>query len=327
MLTSILAIGLFSLADGSESVVSELSLLGAKSARPVSFKVDKSQLHSAYGFLGEKISLDGNILFTSQSVSALVDLNSGKLLWEERIQCGDRPNSKLWTVGTMSQWGHLHFYRQLFDNGLLEMESLSRWFSLGSTMTALAIVDIDPKSRKDPPNRLIPLAKKVSIMTTNPGQYSVRCLPGGDLECLVYAGNIKSDCHIEVWKVAKGTNKISKTNPRMKMPMNTGKRPVSVDLVHRRILYYYDSKPEFFEYDCKTEQFKDIPFQVNPSNSRSFYWHGMLVQSVGSAIRVYSDDRKKISPAIPYYFIANNSNQTYLLVQRRSDDSYWLVRC
>ncbi len=327
MLTSILAASFFSLTNGSESVVSELSLLGAKSARQVSFKVDKSQLHYAYGFLGEKISLDGNILFTSQSVSALVDLNSGKLLWEERIQCGDRPNSKLWTVGTMSQWGHLHPYRQLFDCGLLEMENFGRWFSLGSTMTSAAIVDIDPKSRKDPPNRLIPLAKKVSIMTTNPGQFRVRCLPGGDLECLVYAGNIRNNCYIEVWKVAKGTNKITKTNPRMKMPMNTGKRPVSVDLIHRRILYFNDSKREYSEYDCKTNQFGDLPYQ-SPSLSSLYYWHGLLAQSFPNAgMRIYSEDRKKISPVMPYFFIANNSNQTYLLVQRRSDDSYWLVRC
>jgi hypothetical protein len=323
MLTSILAISLFSLADGSESVVSELSLLGAKSARQVSFKADKRP-NSSFRRLGEKISLDGKVLFTGESESPLVDLQTGNLIWWERIQIGDGRGRNEWIVGTMSQWGHMPNLGHMDDVGLREMESIDRWFTLGKNNT---IVDIDPKSRKNPPNRLIPLAKKVSIMTTNPGQFSIQCLPGGDLECLVYAGDIRNNCYIEVWKVAKGTNKITKTNPRMKMPMNTGKRPVSVDLIHRRILYFNDSKREYSEYDCKTNQFGDLPYQ-SPSLSSLYYWHGLLVQSFPNAgMRIYSEDRKKISPIVRYYLIANNSSQTYFLVQRLSDDSYWLVRC
>jgi hypothetical protein len=333
MLANLIAASIITQGNGAASVVSDLAILGAKSARPIIFKTDKSQLHYAYGFLGEKLSLDGKILFTSESVSALVDLQSGRLMWEERIQSGDRKDSKEWIVGTMSQWGHIPFYRHLDDAGLLEMESLNRWFSLGNCLSTNgkivnAIVDIDPKSRKNPPNQLIPLGIKVVPMRTDPGQFSIRSLPNGNIEFFKYVSDSKKQFHYEVWNIAKGTNRISKRNTHLKAPVVFGTRPVSIDLIHGRILNYCDWKEEYSEYDCQTGSTTVLPYQERPSifKSKSFYWHGQLVQcSSEPGLKMYSQDRIKVTTIGKYYWIANNSNQTFLLVQRRSDNSYWLV--
>lgn len=320
----------------SSVVLSSLQNLGAIGCRRIQFNIDSEKYPSVAQNLGSKISQDGKVLFSNEVSTPIINLETGKLLWEERIRLGKRKGDKKLIIGTMSQWGHIDYQAGLSDAILEDMASINRWVGSGRANGKdrrsgfdVILADINPKSRSYPPNRQILIPEKYSFVAPAKGEFSAQFGQQNSIEYRVFAEGLNMQRHIESWYLPKGTSKLTKRDKDIKLPVVRGSEPRLFDFVHNRVIYGGGQNGEVFEWDCKSRRLIQIPKEIK--TAEVWYWRGKLIrtprrdETAKSNAVIFSDDRKSSTVLTPYIWIAKSSNERFALVKEPYEKSMWLV--
>ncbi|MEI8281371.1 MAG: hypothetical protein WCG75_03100 [Armatimonadota bacterium] len=331
MITSLTVASLFNL-SGSNEILEDLAPLGAKTAREIKFHLESGI------FLGDKISQDGSMMFQTNVLrTPIISLIDGKLMWEERMRIGITSNYKSWIVGTMSQWGHMSYGPELRDAELADIESPVRWLGLGSfkkdkrqSRHEVIVADIDTKSRKLPPNRQVVFSQANTFSNAAISGFYGHFLPNGGIQCHVFSKTPSSGTSLDIWTIGKGANKAVQKSTKLAIKWTENSYATDYDPVHGRVIVKIEKPRRYLEYNIQTRTTSDIPNV--PKNVGPHYWRGMMLQAsgIGSStpgygLDIFSQDRKTVKHLGPYSWIAQSSNERFVLFKKETDETYWLV--
>jgi hypothetical protein len=317
---------------GSQEILSDLAPLGARVAREIKFHLDSGI------FLGDKISQDGSMMFhTNVLRTPIISLIDGKLMWEERMRIGITSNYKSWIVGTMSQWGHMPHGPELRDADLADIAAPEHWLGFGSFDSSksqrqheVIVADIDTKSRKLPPNRQVVFSQANAFSNAAISGFYGHFLPNGGIQCHVFSKTPSSGTSLDIWTIGKGANKAVQKSTKLAIKWTENSYATDYDPVHGRVIVKIEKPRRYLEYNIQTRMTSDIPNV--PKNVGPHYWRGMMLQAsgIGSSTPVYgldifSQDRKTVKHLGPYSWIAQSSNERFVLFKKETDGTYWLV--